>query len=105
MYSVYDNIVVTIPVHKGKYSTVQDHFKKVSNISIGYDNMYPAATLSNQIKDVLKGYVLSWSNNDDACISNLDIVIKCAINFQLWFSQAPISLGYSIKADDKIRYQ
>ena len=92
-------------MHKGKYSKVQDHFKKVSNISVGYDNMWPADTLSNQIKDVLEGYVLIGSNNEDASVCNLDIVIESAINFQLWYSQAPIGLWYSIKADDKIRYQ
>ena len=87
-------------MHEGKYSKVKEHFEDVSRIKVSYANMYPADTLSSQMKKVFRRYIFIRTNNDGACIINLHMVL----DFDLGYSQAPIGLRYSIITDDEIRH-
>ena len=87
-------------MHEGKYSKVKEHFEDVSRIKVSNTNMYPADTLSSQIKKVFGRDIFIRTGNDAACIVNLDVVL----HFDLWYSQAPIGLRYSIITDDEIRH-
>ena len=89
-----------LPLHEGKYSKVKDHFKDVSGVKVSNANMHPADTRSSQINKVFGRDIFLRTNNDGTCIVNLDVVL----DFDLWCSQAPIGLRYSIIADDEIRH-
>ena len=51
-------------MHEGKYSKVKEHFKDVSGIKVSDANMYPADTLSSQIKKVFGRDIFLRTNND-----------------------------------------
>ena len=56
------------------------------------------------MEQVLQWHILISIDNESACIVNFDMIVIGGIDFNLWFSQAPIGLRYAIKVDDKIRH-